>query len=158
MIDEKLLRDHLAKLLDWQDAHVNFDRVVDDFPAEDRGRRPAGLPYSAWEVLEHIRRGQHGILDFSVNPNYEEVRWPDDYWPETPKPPTSTAWDESIASYRKERDALRKLALDPALDLGARVPQGNGQTYLREIVLAADHAAYHVGELVTIRRLLGCWK
>ena len=157
MKNDAWLRDQLAQLLDWEKAHAGFDRVVEGIPSGMRGTRPPGLPHSPWEVLEHIRLAQFGILDFSVNPEYVEVRWPDDYWPASPEPPSPSAWEDSVASYKRDREAMRRLTLDPAVDLAARVPSGDGQTFLREIVLAADHTAYHVGELVTIRRLLGCW-
>jgi hypothetical protein len=158
MTDEPALREHLRKLLDWQDAHVGFDKAVADIPAKLRGEKPAQLPYSAWQLIEHLRITQHDILDFCRNPKYEELHWPDDYWPASPAPRSAAAWDTSLRRYRQDRKALQQLAMDPRLDLTARIPHGNGQTYLREILLTADHAAYHIGELVLLRRLLGIWK
>ncbi len=152
------LRGQLAKVLDWHEAHAGFDRAVDGLAPELRGRTPEGLPYSAWRLLEHIRIAQHDILDFCRNPKYEERSWPDDYWPATDAPPTAAAWDESVAAVRRDRDAMKQLALDPAVDLFARIPHGSGQTCLREILLVADHTAYHVGELIAVRRLLGAWR
>jgi hypothetical protein len=116
------------------------------------------VPYSAWQLLEHLRIAQHDILDFCRNPHYTEMKWPDDYWPSSPTPPSARAWNESIRQFRADRDGLRELALDRSIDLNAKIPHGSGQTYLREIVLVADHTAYHVGELVLLRRLLGAWK
>jgi uncharacterized damage-inducible protein DinB len=149
---------HLAKALDWQDAHVGFDKALAGLPPALRGRRPAGLPYSAWQLLEHLRLTQHDILEFCRNPNYVEPGWPDDYWPSTDAPPSSAAWDESVAGFRRERDALKLVANDPALDVFAKIPHGSGQTYLRELLLVADHNAYHLGQLVAVRRLLGAWE
>ena len=151
------MREQLAKSLDWGEAHVDFDKAVAGLPAELRGRRAAGLPHSAWEILEHLRIAQHDILDFARNPKYQELKWPDEYWPQRPDPPDADAWDRSIAAFRRDRDALKQLAIDPAIDLMAKIPHGSGQTYLREVLLVVDHNAYHVGELVLIRRLLGAW-
>jgi hypothetical protein len=157
MSNDKLVRDQLARLLDWQDAHVGFDTAIAGIPAKFQGQRPEGLPYSPWEILEHLRRAQHDILDFCRNANYKEQKWPEDYWPRSPAPPSKAAWDKSVSQYRRDRDALKKLAADKKIDLGARIPHGQGQTYLRELVLVADHGAYHIGQLVLVRRLLGIW-
>jgi hypothetical protein len=150
------LRDQLAKALDWHEAHTDFDRAVNGIPPELRGVAPDGLPYSAWQLLEHLRIAQHDILDFTLNPSYEEKKWPDAYWPAA-APPTPTAWDESVAAYRRDLEAMQVLVRDPTIDLLARIPHGSGQTYLREILLVLDHAAYHLGQLVLVRRLLGNW-
>lgn len=158
MINESLLRDQLSRLLAWEDAHVGFDNAVDGIPAELRGTRPSNLPYSPWQLIEHLRITQHDILEFCRNPNYKELKWPDDYWPASDAPPSARAWDESIRMFRQDRKALQQLAADPAVDLTAGIPHGDGQTYLRELILAADHAAYHLGELIVVRRLLGIWK
>jgi hypothetical protein len=123
-----------------------------------RGARVAGFEHSPWQLLEHIRIAQEDILDFCVNSAYElKTKWPDDYWPKDPVPPGAATWDDSIASYTRSRDALKRLARDVA-DLTATVPTGKGdQTYLRAILLTADHTAYHVGQLVGVRRALGIW-
>ena len=152
------MRAHLIRLLDWQDAHVNFDAAVADLPAELRGCRPPGLAHSAWELLEHLRIAQHDILDFCRNPQYRELAWPGDYWPATPMPPSAEAWDASVAAFRHDRGELARLAGDPAIDLLAAIPHGSGPTYLRELLLVADHNAYHVGQLIVVRRLLGAWQ
>jgi len=151
------LRDHVAKLLGWQEAHAGFDKAVGELPEPLRGRVPQALPYSPWQLVEHMRITQHDILDFCRNPAYQEVSWPDDYWPRSPAPPYAAAWDETLGRFREDRTALQRLARDPAIDLAARIPHGTGQTYLRELLLAADHTAYHVGELIVVRRLLGAW-
>jgi hypothetical protein len=148
----------LSRLLAWGDAHVDFERAVAGVPIAMRGTRPAKLPYSPWELVEHIRIAQHDILDFCVNPDYREMKWPDDYWPPSPAPRPASAWSASLEQFRQDRDALQRLTMDPAVDLTARIPHGTGQTFVRELVLVADHTAYHVGQLVLVRRLLGIWK
>lgn len=150
------LREFLGGLQDWQQAHVGFDAAIEGIPAHVFGTVPPGFPYSAWQLLEHLRITQHDILDFCVNPAYREMAWPDDYWPD-PAPPTAAAWTESVAAYRRDRDAIRALIRDSTIDPFAAIPHGTGQTYLREVVLVADHTAYHVGQLVLVRRLLGIW-
>jgi len=157
-VNDAALREQLRRLLAWEDAHVGFDRAVADIPADLRGRQPAGLPYSPWQLLEHLRLTQHDILDFCRNADYRELEWPAAYWPASASPSSPAKWDESVEQFRRDRKALEDLAMDPAIDLFAKIPHGQGQTYLRELVLAADHAAYHVGELVVVRRLLGAWK
>jgi uncharacterized damage-inducible protein DinB len=148
----------LKKALAWRDAHATFERAIDGLPADKRGERPANMPHSPWEIVEHIRIAQYDILDFCRNSRYSGMKWPDDYWPPTPAPPTSDAWDRSIAAYHRDLKALQDLADDPAVDLFATIPHGSGQTYLRELVLVIDHNAYHVGELVAIRQALGVWR
>lgn len=151
------LREHLARVLAWEDAHVDFSAAVAKLPASLRGVRPADLPYSPWRLVEHLRITQHDILDFCRNPAYRQPAWPDDYWPPSDAPPSADAWTESVRAFERDRTALQALARDPDLDLLATIPHGEGQTYLRELLLAADHAAYHVGELIVVRRLLGSW-
>jgi len=152
------LRAHLRKLLEWQDAHVGFDAAVKGLAAAHRGVVPAGLPHSAWQIVEHLRRAQHDILDFCRNPAYVELEFPQDYWPSSAAPPSAKAWDESLAAVRRDREDFKKLAADKAVDLFARIPHGTGQTVLRELLLVADHNAYHVGQLVLVRQALGNWK
>lgn len=151
------LRGTLAGLLDWEDAHVGFEAAVSQLPAALHGRVPAGLPHSPWQLLEHLRLTQRDILDFCIDVRYQERRWPEDYWPAAIEPPTPAAWDESVAAYLEDRQAMKRLAANPEIDLLARVPAGSGQTYLREILLLADHSAYHLGQLVAVRRALGAW-
>jgi hypothetical protein len=157
MDQNQALRTQLKTLLDWEDAHVSFDTAVEGIPPKMRGARPEGLPYSPWQLVEHLRLTQFDILDFCVNPNYEERTFPGDYWPPSAEPPSAAAWEDSIATLKRDRKALAKLADDSEIDLFAKIPHGSGQTYLRELVLVADHTAYHVGELVVVRRLLGIW-
>ena len=158
MDQTEALRSQLIKLLGWSDAHVDFETAVEGIPDELRGERPRGLPYSPWQLLEHMRITQRDILDFCRDPAYKQPKWPDDYWPGTAAPASADAWDESVAAFRADRRALTDLIADAGLDLFAQVPRGQGQTYLREVLLAADHSAYHLGELVAVRRLLDAWK
>ena len=157
MADDKNLSDHLKKLLDWGDAHVGFDSAVKGIPPRLRGVVPDRLEHSAWQLVEHIRLAQADILEFCVNPKYKEKKWPDDYWPRDAQPKNAAAWTASIAAYHKDLDALQRLAADRAMDLFAAIPHGDGQTYLREVLLVADHTAYHVGQLILVRRALGIW-
>lgn len=153
---DESLRAQLRKLLDWQDAHVDFDAAVGGIPPALRGVAPAGLPYSPWQLLEHLRLAQRDILEFCRNPAYVEPS-PEDYWPPSPAPPTPGAWDEGVAGFRRDLEALKRLAVNPDVDLYEPIPHGTGQTYLRELLLVADHNAYHVGQLVAVRRCLGAW-
>ena len=157
MPDDKALRKQIARLLDWEDAHAGFDSAVKGLARTLRGRVPPGLPYSAWQLVEHIRRTQADIVEFCQAPEYEEKEWPKDYWPDGAEPPSAKAWEKSIAAVHRDREALAALTMDPKTDLTARVPNGDGQTYLREVLLVADHTAYHVGELIVLRRLLAAW-
>ena len=157
MAGDTAIRTLLGKALAWEDAHASFDKAVDGISPTRRGTQPAGLPYSAWQLVEHLRITQRDILDFCRNPAYEEMEWPADYWPATPAPASDAEWEQSISGYRKDRQALRQLAADTTLDLEAKIPHGSGQTYLRELVLVIDHGAYHIGQLILVRRLLGEW-
>ena len=153
------LRAQLARILDWEEAHVGFDKAVDGIPADKRGGQAAGFEHSPWQLLEHMRIAQEDILDFCVNPTYvHNLKWPDDYWPQHAAPPNAAAWDDSIASFTREREKLKQLARDTK-DLFAKVPTGkDNHTYLRAILLVADHHSYHLGQLVAVRRALGIWK
>lgn len=156
-MNETSVRQMLARLLDWEDAHVGFDAVVAGIAPEHRGAQPSGR-HSPWQLLEHLRRTQRDILEFCRNSDYQEIEWPADYWPPTPAPPSAGAWDESVGRFRNDRRELQQLAADRSVDLDARIPHGTGQTYLRELLLVADHTAYHLGQLVLVRQLLGIWK
>jgi uncharacterized damage-inducible protein DinB len=150
------LRALLSSLLDWEDAHVAFDTAVEGIPGDARGARRDGVPHSPWQLLEHLRICQNDILEFCRNPSYVERKF-EDYWPRTAAPPSATAWDESVAAFRRDRRALQDLASERQVDLFTAIPHGSGQTYLRELLLVADHNAYHVGQLVLLRRILGAW-
>ena len=157
MSDDQALRAQLRRILDWEDAHASFDRAVAGLPARLRGTAPEGWSHSAWQLLEHLRICQHDILDFCRNPKYVEMAM-QDYWPLSARPPSPKAWSASVAAIRRDVAALKRLAADRRIDLFARIPHGSGQTYLRELLLVADHNAYHVGQLVALRRALGSWK
>lgn len=155
-MSDAVLRAHLGRILDWEDAHASFERAIEGLPARLRGVTPAGWAHSAWQLLEHLRICQHDILDFCRNPKYVEMAMAD-YWPPSAAPPSAKAWSASVAAVRRDRAAMKKLAADGKIDLFARIPHGSGQTYLRELLLVADHNAYHVGQLVALRRALGSW-
>ena len=153
------LRTQLVRLLEWDEAHVGFDKAVAGVPAAVRGEQVSGFEHSPWQLIEHLRLAQKDLLDFAVNPQYvHALEWPGDYWPRDPAPPDATAWDKSIDAFKADRARLTKLVLDPAVDLFGTVPTGTGpQTCLRAILLVADHNAYHLGQLVAVRRALGIW-
>lgn len=156
-LHEESLRKELRTLLEGGNAHPTFEETVRDFPSRLRGRRPKGLPYSGWELLEHLRLAQHDILEFIRDPNYESPDWPAGYWPASPTPPSEEAWEQSIEAFRADRRAILEWVTDPARDPGQPIPHGSGQTLLREALLVADHTAYHLGQLVAVRRLLDNW-
>jgi hypothetical protein len=148
----------VASSLGWEEGHASLDSAVKGLAPALRGQRPDGYPHSPWELVEHIRITQRDLLDFSQNPAYvEKLEWPRDYWPTSPKPPSPDAWDKSIADYGRDREAFARFTTETDVDLTAKIPHGKGQTYLRTILLAVDHASYHVGQLVSVRRLLGAW-
>ena len=155
MSNEKALREQLVRLLDWDSAHARFEDAVKDFPVELRGTRPGAGPHSAWELLEHLRIALWDILEFSRDAKHVSPDFPSGYWPATAAPPSPEAWDASVAAYGRDLRALAELAADESVDLYARIPHGDGQTLLREIVVAVDHNAYHVGQLMMVRRILG---
>jgi uncharacterized damage-inducible protein DinB len=157
-VSDQALRDHVAALIRWKDAHAGFDRIVDGVPADKWGAAASGLPYTLWQLLEHLRLTQYDILDFCRNPGYTQLRWPEDYWPKESNEPTAEALAGSLAAYRRDREALTALALDRKVDLFASIPHGTGQTYLRELLLVADHTSYHLGQMVVVRRALGIWE
>jgi hypothetical protein len=152
------LRQHLLDLLTGSNAHADLEAAIKNLPEALRGERPEGAEHSPWELLEHLRIAQWDILDFSRNPQYRERPWPSGYWPATPAPPDDKAWDKSVRALRKDLKTFCALISDPETDLYAKIPHGSGQTILREALLIADHNAYHVGQLVLVRRLLGDWK
>jgi len=148
------LRNHLVELLDGGHAHIRFDDAVKDFPREQRGVRPNGCPHSAWELLEHLRLAQWDILEFSRDANHVSPDFPSGYWPASVAPLDDDAWNASVAAFRRDLHALADLARDASVDLYAKIPHGDGQTILREILLAADHNAYHLGQFMLVRRML----
>jgi hypothetical protein len=151
------LRQHLLDLLNGENAHTTFKNAIQDFPADLRGKRPKGAPHSPWEVLEHMRIAQWDILEFSRDPNHKSPKFPDGYWANSPEPPDAKAWDRSVQGFCEDLKTLSALISDESTDLYARIPHGEGQTILREALLTADHNAYHLGQLVLLRRMLGAW-
>ncbi len=155
---DKSLRQHLLYLLSGGGAHARFDDVVKGLPPKLRGAKPAKFPHTPWMLLEHLRIAQWDILEFSRNAKHISPQWSAGYWPKTEAPPSAAAWTKSIAQFRSDLKAMQKLVADRKTDLFARIPWGDGQTILREALLVADHNAYHLGQLVDVRRLLGAWK
>jgi len=152
------LRRHVVELLESRNAHVDLEGALSGFPANLRGVKPEGASYTVWQLLEHIRIAQWDILEFSRNPKHVSPAWPDGYWPKTEAPPSATAWNKSIKQVRADLEAMEKLVTDKKNDLFAPIPHGDGQTLLREALLVADHNAYHVGQIVLLRRMLDAWK
>lgn len=157
-MDEREVREHVARALDWGQAHATFADAAAGFPVALRGVVPEGVPWSAWQLIEHIRLAQQDLLEFARPDEYRAMDWPDDYWPDHPAPPSEAAWDESVRTVEAHAAALKEIALDPATDLTGPTPHGGAeQTHLRNLLLVVDHTAYHVGQLVLVRRLLGAW-
>jgi len=155
------LRRELVTLLDGGKAHATFDAAVKGFPVELRGVVPEGLPYSGWQIVEHLRIAQRDILDFCDNRDgsYKAMKWPDDYWPKEAAPAGEKAWEGSLAAIRADRKAFHELLNEADnAELVQAFPWGDGQNLLHEAMLIADHNAYHTGELIVVRRLLGAWK
>jgi len=149
------LRKHILYLLKGGGAHLSFDEAVKRIPSRLRGVKPAGAPHTAWQLLEHMRRAQWDILEFSRNPKHVSPEFPDGYWPESETPPSASAWNQSLRAFRKDLQAMMALVSKPSTDLYARIPHGDGQTILREALLVADHNAYHLGQLALLANLLG---
>lgn len=152
------LRQSLIELLKGGHAHAKFEDAVDDLPPKLRGAKPENFPHSPWMLLEHIRIAQWDILEFSRNAKHKSPKWPEEYWPKTAEPPSTEAWNESIDQVERDNKAMQELVNDPNTDLFAKIPGGDGQTILREALLVADHNAYHVAQLVDVRRLLKAWE
>ncbi len=155
---DKALRTQLIALLEKAQAHVSLEDALKDITPEVYSVVPGGLPYSIWQLVEHIRIAQWDILDFSRNPDYKEMKWPEDYWPKETAPKDLKAWNQSLQLIRNDLNAFIELIKDESNDLYAPFPWGSGQNLLREALLIADHNAYHAGEIVLVRRLLNAWK
>jgi hypothetical protein len=155
---DSALREQLVYLLGGGGAHVSVDAALEGIATGVRGRAPKGLPYSPWQLLEHMRIAQSDILEFTRDRAHVSPHWPDGYWPKTSAPPSDAAWRRAVGAFRRDVAAMKAIVLDPTTNLFARIPWGDGQTILREALLAADHNAYHVGQMVAVRRLLGAWR
>jgi hypothetical protein len=158
MDHDSLLRKQLVKLLTSGEAHVDFEAAIKGLPSELRGKTPAGAEHSCWQLVEHLRIALWDIVEFSRNAKHKSPKWPDEYWPKSPEPPSEKAWEESVEAIRADLTVFAALISEKDTDLFAAIPHGDGQTILREALLAADHNAYHIGQLVIVRRLLGAWK
>ena len=156
-MSDKALREHVLYLLNGGGAHLDFDKAVANLPANLRGAKASSIPHSPWQLVEHMRICQWDILEFSVNSKHVSPDFPDGYWPSQHEPPTETAWDECLTSFREDLESMKKLVSDEATDLFAEIRHGDGQTILREALLVADHNAYHLGQLIVVRRALGAW-
>lgn len=157
MDKDRALRDHVIKLLSSRQAHVDLDTAFGDLPQELQGRKSEVLSFTPWQLLEHMRMAQWDILEFTRNAKHVSPEFPAGYWPMTEAPPDDGSWSESVASFRSDLNAMVDLVSNPMTDLFATIPHGTGQTVLREALLVADHNAYHLGQLVLVRRGLGCW-
>jgi hypothetical protein len=158
MEHDKQLRQQLSKVIDWNEAHADISAAVADFPVELRGTVPQGFPHSAWQLLEHIRIALWDIVEFSREARHKSPPWPDGYWPKKPEPSAEHLWDESLRAIQENLETMRELINDPKRDLFAPLAHGTGQTLLREALLVGDHNAYHLGQLVLVRKALGAWK
>ncbi len=152
------LRQHLLELLAGGQAHAKFEDAIKGLPLQLRGAKPANFPHSPWMLLEHLRIAQHDILEFSRNRNHNSPKWPEGYWPKNEGPPNADAWTKSINQYKADMKAMQALVKNPKTDLFAKIPWGEGQTILREALLLADHNAYHIAQLIDVRRLVGAWE
>lgn len=153
----KEVREHILWLLRGGHAHIGFDRAVADLPPKKRGEQPAGMAHTPWQLVEHMRIAQWDILEFCRNAEHASPTFPEGYWPPQARPFNEAAWDECIASFQNDADALQALVADPGQDLLAPFPWGDGQTLLREALLVADHNAYHLGQLIAVRQALNAW-
>jgi hypothetical protein len=153
----KSLRTHLVKMMSASDAYVSMNKILTGWPPALQGVKPPGLPYSAWQLLEHLRIAQWDMLEFSRNPKHKSPDFPGGYWPQAETPPDASAWDKSMAQVGEDLRQMCELVSDPAVDLFARIPHGDGQTILRESMVIAKHNAHHLGQLVLVRQLLGAW-
>jgi DinB superfamily len=158
MAADTAVREHLIWLLEGGHAHIKFDDAVASLPKDSLGIRPEGVPYSPWELLEHMRIAQNDILRFSLSADHVSPSWPEGYWPRHPAPEHDADWNKSVRAFRKDLAEFIGLIRDPSKDLYNKFPWGDGQTLMREALLIADHNSYHLGQLVLVRRRLGNWK
>ena len=158
MPQDQPLRDHLLELLRGGHAHLRLDKALADLPPELRGAKAPGLPHTIWQLLEHLRIAQWDILEFSRDPKHVSPDWRAGYWPKTEAPADDADWEKSLESFHRDLQAMQVLVADPKTDLVAKLPWGDGQTVLREAMMLADHNAYHLGQIVSVRQALGAWR
>ncbi len=154
---DRILREHLAKFLDGRQAHVGMDSAIDKLSLDDLSRKPEGAPWTLWELFEHVRIAQWDVVEFSKSAEHQSPEYPKGYWPDDDAPQEADAWEQSVASFRRDLAAMKAMVLDPEVDLHAKIPHGDGQTILREAMLIADHNAYHLGQMVLLMKMLGRW-
>jgi DinB family protein len=157
-VNDSVLRDSLVEFLTEGHAHVSARQALDGVKPQNRGKRPAAEVHSVWEELEHLRLAQEDILRYTIDANWQSPPWPEGYWPAKVEVVTDEMWKRSVDGFLRDLDEVVKLVRDSALDLTSIIPHTSGHTYLREVVLVADHNAYHVGEIVQARKLLGDWQ
>ncbi len=157
MTRDEVLRENLLALLTGESARMSFEDAVHDFPPDRINENLPGADYSSWHLLEHIRLAQEDILDFIKNPQYQERKWPDDYWPEKGRLARPAGWRLTIAGFKKDFAELQRLVQDPGTDLFGEIPWGSGETFLREIVTVSNHNAFHLGEFAIMRQAMGTW-
>ena len=148
-------REQLSEIIGGESAYRNFKQLLAGIPPEARGKRVRQLPYSAWELLEHLRIAQEDILEYTREPNHESPAWPDGYWPKTPEPPSSAAWQKSVKKFASDLQAMQNFVEDPATRLFKPLAPGIEHTVAREAMLLAQHNAYHLGQLAVLKRLFG---
>jgi len=157
-IDNRELREQLVELIRGGSAHADVKSALADFPADKRGVKPDGAPYNAWQLLWHMNVALHDLLEFCTNPKYLAPKWPDEYWPKEELPPSNAAWNATVRALEVDLAAFERMIKDPAQNMYATIPWGDGQTVLREILLAADHNSYHLGQIILLRKLIDAWK
>jgi hypothetical protein len=158
MAEDKIIRAHLLSLMEGGHAHVKYESAIEKFPTSKINSSSGKSPHTFWDLLEHTRIAQHDILDFIKNPKYKEMEWPKDYWPPKGAKAAKKDWENSIALFKKDSDELQRIIKNPKTDLYAKIPHGDGQTIMREMLLVADHNSYHIGEFVQMRKIMGAWK
>lgn len=157
MANDKNLRDHLVKLLQGGHAYATFDTAVKDFPFNMIGKKPSGFDHSAWKLLEHIRITQWDIVEFSISADHVSPQWPEGYWPKEDAPTGQKDWQNSVEGIKSDLQKMQNIVTNTSTDLFAKIPHGTGQTVLREALLIAEHNAYHLGQLVMLRKMFGIW-
>ncbi len=156
-MDDGILREQLIQVLTGRNAHFTFNDAVKDFPVDKINERPPNVPYTPWHLVEHLRIAQWDILEFTVNPDHVSPKWPEGYWPDRQATADADAWQASLTAFRSDLKAIVGIVLDPEIDLSSEIPHAPGYTYLREVLLVADHNAYHIGEFCILRQVMGTW-
>jgi hypothetical protein len=156
-MDDRILREQLIQVLTGRNAHFTFNDAVMDFPIDKINDQPPNVPYTPWHLVEHLRITQWDILEFTLNPEHVSPKWPEEYWPDRQATADAKAWQASIAAFRSDLKAMEEIVRDQVIDLTSEIPHAPGYTYLREVLLVADHNAYHIGEFCILRQVMGTW-